>query len=363
MSKRPLVVAALVPNLLRTTPGQRAAIEAWEPYLLQDNIRTHYLEFETQELREVLYSRGNSVVKAKRMLSAYARRIGQLPEVRHADLLYVYREAALIGPALIEALFGVCRRPYVYSLDDPIFVPYESPYQGKFSRLKCPGKIKGIVRNAAAVLANSRPIMAWARQYSDRVHYIPSTVDTDAISPSVKLSGGAPVIGWSGSDSTAVNLQMIGRVLLEVQQATDAELHLMGSSSYPLPSNLRRMEFIWSPENESEVINRFDIGVAPMPDNPWNHWKLSGKVTYFMARGIPTVATPIGDIPSQMRHEIDGLLASSPREWRDYLVRLVQDESLRARMGDNARKRAVSAFSVQAVSQRVIRILRGQVGV
>lgn len=357
MTKRPLIVVALVPNLVRTTPGQRAAIESWEPHLREQDIVIKYLEFETQELREVLYARGNTRAKTYRMLSAYVRRLSQLPHVRHADLVYVYREAALIGPGIIERFLSATNMPYIYSLDDPIFVPYESPYQGKFSKLKFPGKVKNIVRHAKATLANSHPILAWARQYSNSVYLVPSAVDTNLIKPRMSQATGTPVIGWSGSDTTAGNLEMIGEVLLEVQQATDARIHLMGAQSYQLPSDLKRVEFTWSPENEAEVVGTFDIGIAPMPDNPWNHWKFSGKVTYFMALGIPTVATPIGDIPAQLRHGIDGYLADNAAAWRESLMDLCTSPQSRNQFGVEARARACSYYSVDRVSSTVASVI------
>ena len=361
-SQKPIVVTALVPNLLRTTPGQRAAIEAWEPFLRTDGIHVNFLEFETPELRQVLYTYGNSLAKSTRILSAYWRRLTQLPEVRHADLVYVYREASLIGPGLIERLLAAMKKPYVYSLDDPIFVPTRSPYQGGFSWLKFPGKVRNIVRGARAVLANSHPIVAWSRQYSENVHVIPSAVDTRKVSPRLTRSDRPPVVGWSGSGTTAANLAPIGNALLQIQQSTGAQIHLMGGFDYPLPANLDWQEIAWSADSEASTVAEFDIGIAPMPDNRWNHWKFSGKITYYMALGIPTVATAIGDIPSQLRHGVDGYLAESSSDWSHYLELLCTSQSLREQIGVQAREEVCRRFDVEPISRQVSIILRKAIG-
>lgn len=358
MKNQPLRVVALVPNILRTSPGQRSSIEAWVPHLREANIHVDFQVFETPELHEVLYTRGNTTLKASRMITAFGRRLRNLPEVRHADLAYVYRESSLIGPNLVEVILKLINLNYVYSLDDPIFVPYESPYQGKFTRLKFSSKIKNIVKSSSATLANSRPIMAWARQFTPNVYYIPSAVDTEVIRPKEGDHQGSPVIGWTGSGTTAANLSLVATALRDVQRRTNAEVHLMGGKDYPLPSELVRQEFEWTADTEAEIVRKFDIGIAPMPDNPWNYWKYSGKVSYFMALGVPTVATPIGDIPSQLRHGIDGFLSIDSGEWSSYLEQLVLDPALRRWMGEHARQRACDEFSVSAISERVVAIFR-----
>lgn len=358
MTKKTLRVAALVPNVLQASPGQRSSIEAWVPQLREDNIHVDFLEFETPELHEVLYTVGNTSRKATRMLAALGRRLRNLPEVRHADLAYVYRESSLIGPNLVESILKMLNINFVYSLDDPIFVPYESPYQGKFTRLKFPSKIKRIVKASSATLANSHPLMAWARQFTQYVHYVPSAVDTNVIRPREGSHPDRPTIGWTGSGTTTANLAMVASELLEVQERTGASIHLMGGQDYPLPDELEWQDFKWTAHTEAQVVSGFDIGIAPMPDNPWNYWKYSGKVSYFMALGIPTVATPIGDISSQLRHGVDGFLAADSTAWLSHLEQLVLDAELRSSMGGHARQRALKEYSVTAIAERVRAIFR-----
>src|SRR5579859_8279396 len=85
---------------------------------------------------DVLYERGKTIRKAVAMSRAFIRRLLQVRQVRRFDLVYLFREAALIGPAIIERLIARMGVPFVYDFDDPIWLPYRSPTNRFFSRLK-----------------------------------------------------------------------------------------------------------------------------------------------------------------------------------------------------------------------------------
>jgi glycosyltransferase involved in cell wall biosynthesis len=65
-----------------------------------------------------------------------------------------------------------------------------------------------------------------------------------------------------------------------------------------------------------------------------------------LAAGVPIVAEARGGIPSIVRHEKNGLLASSTREIGDHLHRLRVEPALRARLAAGARRDA-RRFSIE----------------
>src|SRR5712691_5461801 len=137
-------VLALVPNQYGHAPGQRSSIELWENVLETAGIRIHYAPFETARLHEVLYRPGHYATKAAQMLRAYFERLKLLRELDQFDAVFVYREAALLGPAFLEKMVARRGKPIIYQLDDPLFVPYTSPSNGYLSYLKFFGKISEI---------------------------------------------------------------------------------------------------------------------------------------------------------------------------------------------------------------------------
>jgi len=63
--------------------------------------------------------------------------------------------------------------------------------------------------------------------------------------------------------------------------------------------------------------------------------------------GLPSVVTRRGGLPEIVEHEVNGLVveAERPAELAAALSRLIEDPSLRQRLGANARRRAVEHFS------------------
>src|SRR5437667_4922406 len=148
-------VLALIPNQYGHAPGQRSSIELWETVLSPVGINIHYAPFETERLHEVLYRPGHYATKVGEMVRAYVERIKLLGDLKRFDAVFVYREAALVGPAFLEKMIVRRGLPIIYQLDDPLFVPYTSPSNGYLSYLKFFGKISEISRLAKVVMVNS----------------------------------------------------------------------------------------------------------------------------------------------------------------------------------------------------------------
>lgn len=67
-----------------------------------------------------------------------------------------------------------------------------------------------------------------------------------------------------------------------------------------------------------------------------------------MAVGAAPVSSPVGVNKEIVKHGVSGYLASNVEEWKMYLSRLIDDESERKCMGDAARDRIESSYSVKS---------------
>ena len=75
-------------------PGQRGSIELWEKVLAPAGIHLHWAPFESERLREILYTPGHTFEKAAEMARGYVERMRLLRRLDDYDAVFVYREAA-----------------------------------------------------------------------------------------------------------------------------------------------------------------------------------------------------------------------------------------------------------------------------
>jgi hypothetical protein len=136
----------------------------WDKALAPAGIRVEYRPFETAALQAILTRRGHTALKVKEMLRSLWRRGQEVADLRPYDAVFLYREAALVGPALFERWIARQGVPLIYALDDPLYVPYVSPANGYLSYLKCFGKVATICRLSRVVIVNS----SHHRQFAER---------------------------------------------------------------------------------------------------------------------------------------------------------------------------------------------------
>lgn len=349
-------VLALIPNQYGHAPGQRSSIELWETVLAPVGINIHYAPFETARLHEVLYHPGHYATKIREMLRAYVDRLKLLGDLKRFDAVFVYREAALLGPAFLEKMVARRGVPIIYQLDDPLFVPYTSPSNGYLSYLKFFGKIAEICRLAKVVMVNSTQIREYVSQYNQNIWQVPSVVDTSqyVYRPDLLEKRTDEVcIGWSGSPTTIGNIRVIAGALRKLAGEVNHRVHLIGGTEFDLPGvNYTAQK--WSAATEVDDLRKMQVGMVPLPVNEWNKRKFYMKTAQYMALGIPAVATPLGSNPEVVQHGTTGFLADSDAEWVEYLALLIKDHDLRLRMSQAAAQQAKEKYSLVGNTPKII---------
>jgi glycosyltransferase involved in cell wall biosynthesis len=352
---------ALVPSLYDTSPGQRFRLEQWEPLLRERGVEITYKSFESEGLHKTLYQPGRIGQKLQLVAEAFARRVSEMGLARDFDAVYVFREAALLGPAVFERWLRRTGVPLIFDFDDAVFVPYKSPSNGYLSYLKFPGKTRTICRLAAHVMAGNPYLADYARRVNERVTIIPTTIDTEkyTVEPRAE-SPGAPVIGWSGSYSTVQHLDTLGGALQRLAKRERFRLRVIGTPSYKL-EGVEVEALPWRAETEVADLRAMDIGVMPLPDDKWSAGKCGLKALQYMALGVPTVCSPVGVNTEIIRDGENGLIAGTEDEWVEKLSRLLRSAELRARLGRAGRATVEERYSAATQAPRVYQVIESVV--
>ena len=338
-------VLALMPALYNTSPSQRYRLEQWEPLLRERGVEITYEPFEDEELHALLYKPGMLPQKLQFVTRGLSRRFSLVRKVKDYDLVYILREAALLGPPVFERLIHQRRVPIVFDFDDAIFVSYRSPSNGYLSYLKFASKTKTICRIASHVMVGNPYLADYARQVNDRVTVIPTTIDTEKYQvPPPKNSSGPPVIGWTGSYSTVQHLDTLRGALKKLAERESFQLRVIGTPAYDCPPvDVEAMR--WRSDTELQDLAAIDIGVMPLPDDSWSKGKCGLKALQFMALGIPTVCSPVGVNTDIIQDDQNGFLAGTEDEWVEKLTRLLRSQELRQRLGQAGRETVEQKYS------------------
>ena len=354
-------VLAVVPSIYDTSPGQRFRIEQWEPILGEHGIEITYAPFETEELREVLHRGGNVLRKIGAVTRNLKRRRGEFGDLSRYDLVYLFREAALLGPPWFERKAARSQVPVVFDFDDAIFHAYKSPSNGYLSYLKFPGKTGEICRLSTHIMAGNDYLADYARQYNENVTIVPTTIDTEKYRVVDKAKDDAITIGWSGSFSTIQHLDTVRDVLQELAKTEDFRLRVIGAPVYKIPGvDVEAMK--WRSETEIDDLAAIDIGLMPLPDDNWSKGKCGLKALQYMALGIPTICSPVGVNSTIITDAENGFLAGNPAEWVEKIKLLVHDPALRRKIGIAGRETVEQAYSAKVIAPKVADVFRSATG-
>ena len=348
-------VLALVPYPVGKVPGQRYRIEQWAPLMQREGVDVEFSPFLSSTAMDVLYELGHGWTKVAGTLRGYAERIREVLGRGSYDVVFVYREAALLGPAWIEALIAR-RLPIAFDFDDAIYLPSASQANAWLVALKAPGKAAAICRLARHVTVGNDTLASFAIPLSRAVTVVPSTIDTALYEMKPRPDNPRSVVGWTGSATTLPHLERLIPALTRLRGLTEYRLRVIGPRiSVP---GLDVEWLPWSAETEVQDLRPLDVGLMPLPDDEWSRGKCGMKALQYMALGVPPVVSPVGANTAIVQDGVNGFHARDDGEWVEKIRCLLSDAPLRRRLGAEAHRTIEERYSARVHAPRMARVLR-----
>lgn len=322
--------------------SSRVRIAGWAPYT---DARIDILPYTTRAASK-RFGKSLAVPRAE------ARRRRQ-SRARN-DIALVSREASPVSRGRLEQEFFQNASHGVFDLDDAVHLPSRhAPFRAQRAAVAA--------ASASVVVAGNTHLADWASHYNQEVVIIPSCIDPlDYDMKSTFELHDPPVVGWLGSHSTERYLATISEALLELHRQLGVKLLLLSVST----GGLGALEVMverepWSMERQRPFGDRVDLGIMPLPDDPWSRGKCGYKLLQYAAAGIPSIASPIGANVSIAR-ETGAVLASNISEWIGAINSILdQSAETRRTAGRSAFEAAVGQFSYSAWSAAWSRAVLG----
>jgi glycosyltransferase involved in cell wall biosynthesis len=351
-------ILIIADHRLNRSPSQRYRFEQYLDFFKTNGFHWELSEIITEKDDAIFYHPGNYFKKAMIMLRSLSIRFKDLRRAKKFDIVFIQREALLLGSSYFEKQFYK-RSKVVFDFDDSIWLLDTSPENKKFEFLKNPDKTKINIQHAHRVIAGNSFLANYARQFNANTVVIPTTIDTEFHKPmNSAQTTDKVVIGWSGSISTIKHFEMAVPVLkeLEAKYPGKLEIHVIGQGNYS-HAELTIVSKNWSSKTEVENLNQFDIGIMPLPNDEWVKGKCGLKGLSYMACGVATVMSNVGVNPEIIEQGSNGFLATSHEDWINYLSQLIESKELREQLGNAGRKTVVEKYSVAANKEPYLEVL------
>ena len=361
---RPLRVLALT-----TYPEYAAAtryrVLQYVPLLRDLGVELHVRPFVTNRTFAGLYDRRKVARTAAGILAGIARRFADVLRLGAYDVVFVQREAALLGPPLAEWL-SQRRLPLVLDLDDSTYIERRSEVFGAFAAaLKWRGKTNQMLRWSDHVVCGNPTIAAYAERMGLPTSVLPTIVSVDRFTPRTAAPGAGedvPVLGWIGTHSTFPYLRTLFPVFRRLAEVHRFRLRIIGAGAERVEVEGVEVESLpWKLDSEIADLQSFDAAVYPLIVEEFSEGKSGFKAIQYLSCGIPYVVTPIGIVTQLGVPGTTHLEARTDDEWFHALSRLLSGAALRREMGAKGRAYAVEHFSTRRTAEELARVFRAVV--
>ncbi len=356
--KRKKRILIISPHPEGVAPGQRLKYEQYFPFFREAGYEVVVSPFMSDRFWNIVYKPGRYPEKVFWTIMGYFRRFFDLFRLPFYDGIYIFLWVTPFGPPFFERLYGLLNKNILYDIDDLVYLRHSSKANGIIERLKGRDKPIALMKMAKHVIVCTPHLDEFVQQHNPRTTDISSTINTDTYQVVNDYSNErVPVLGWSGSHSTSKYMHLLRKVLLRLQADRPFKLIVMGDTSFHMEGIKDQEAVAWSEAAEVPTLQRFDVGLYPLPNEEWVLGKSGLKALQYMAVGVPVVATAIGANFRVVKHEATGYLVNNEEEWYQALSHLLDDAESRARMGKAARQHVLDHYSLYANKDAYLKAL------
>ena len=269
-------------------------------------------------------------------------RLYDLVRGRRFDAAILHCELFPLLPGWVER--AILPRPYIYDFDDAFYLKYQRQTFGLVQPFLA-HKFDTVMAGAAAITAGNSALATYARQHNSNTHMFPTVVDTERYVPVARSPNASFTVGWIGSPSTAPYLCEIVEALSVVGKECSVRLVVIGGKAPSIP-HVTVSELPWCENTEVPLINSFDVGLMPLPDDDWALGKCAFKLIQYMACGVAVIASRVGANIDVVQPDC-GRLVSGTDEWVQALRQLRDNVTMRQQMGEAGRARVEQHYSLR----------------
>ncbi|MBN1353747.1 MAG: glycosyltransferase family 4 protein [Candidatus Omnitrophica bacterium] len=324
-----------------TVASTRARVYGYLPFLSEKNIRFRIISYTSGAKckRVINLKEDNPAERAFEIAYKIYALVGLFLFAAIYDTVFIQK---VILPKRIWSILRLINKNIIFDFDDALYLYRDMSY---------------VLRDSEAVVVSNSYLKNFVSKYNRRIHELISPVDVHRKKPG--KDGKFITIGWTGSPETSRYLYPLCAVLRRLSEkfgSLNIEFMGIGDNEDFKSCGVKKTD--WSIEGEKNYLAKVDIGIMPLEADEWSQSKAGYKLLLFMSYGIPCVASPVGVNSQIVEDGVNGYLANTEDEWTRKMASLIEDENLRARLGEEAIKTVEKIYSYDANFSKFYDVLR-----
>ena len=365
-NKKAKKILFLCPYPVNKAPSQRLKYEQYFPYFTENGWHIRVSPFVSEKFWKIIYKKGHFIEKTFFTILGYLYRLRDLFYIRKYDVVYVHLWVTPLGLPIFEWLTKKLAKKLIYDIDDMVFIGHSSEANKIILKVKGTKKMIFLMKNSNHVITCTPYLDKFVKHYNEKTTDISSTINTKLYLPRTNYHlNDIPILGWSGSHSTSKYLKLLEPVFLKLlSKQILFQILIIGDENFHF-SNVKipYRAISWNLETEVEDLKRIDIGLYPLPDEPWVYGKSGLKALQYMALGIPTIATAVGANFRIISDAENGFLVpiNDLDLWERRIIQLLSDKELREKIGKKGRETVEAYYSLEANKNKYLSILESMI--
>jgi glycosyltransferase involved in cell wall biosynthesis len=275
-------------------------------------------------------------------------KLSMIKTCRQYDVTFLQKKLPSHFDAILLKIYS---NKLVFDFDDAIY--YRHDARESLSSATRNKKFVFLTRRADLVIAGNRILADHAGRCNRNVVVIPSAVETrDLPVKNYDLAPDRIAVGWVGGKVNLHHLEMLSPIFQRLSGEYPIEVRILSDDAISIPSV--DVRFIpWRLDTQEREIALFDIGVMPLPNNRHTEGKCGYKALQYMAVAVPPVVSDVGVNGDIVEDGREGFVARNREAFYEALKKLIEDRTLRKKMGLNARRKVERLYSIGVVGKKL----------
>ena len=269
--------------------------------------------------------------------------------LKNGDVIFVQRKRL---PRTVLLFLKRLKKKILYDFDDAVMFKNslsKNPYS-----LRRTLSFKRMLHYTDLVVAGNEFLKQEAEKYHTQVKVLPTPIDAERYHKKECYKSDTVIMGWIGDHGSIHYMESYKDVWEAIgRKYTNIVLAII-CDTFIETKDIALKKIPWSYEREINDLMSLDIGLMPLFDDLWSKGKCGFKIIQYLGAGVPAVCTPVGINRDVVQDGVHGLWANTKDEWVEKLSTLIENPSLREKMGGDGRRKIMDAYTVQVCAPKLI---------